>query len=384
MFQYRQMAPVTFGPGAIATLGEKAKELGLKKVIVIFDKGIEAAGITEKAFESLKKAGVDYVGFDGVVADPPIEVVQAAGELARAEKVDGFVGLGGGSSMDATKACAIMCQYGGDAKDYIFEAPHYFDTKASKIILCPTTAGTGSEVTHVAVITNKAANQKWSVFCDPTWAIVDPELTFTLPPDETVSTGLDAFAHAAEALTCNISHPHSDIMALEALDRIGKYLEVAWNEPTNLEARSEMAFAASLAGTAFDNTMTHLGHSIGDALGCRYHFSHGYSCTLGLPVTMEICGPAVPEKMAKVCKALNVELKGNETGEELGRLAADAICAMMRRMKLKSLKDQGCKREDVIALADQVERNHISSFCPVKITLDVAEKVLGRMYDIYQ
>jgi len=384
IFQYRQIAPVTFGCGAINLLGQQAKELGCTKVILVFDKGVEEAGIPAKAIASLKEAGIDYVTFNKVVADPPMEIVNEAGILARAEKVDGVVGLGGGSSMDTAKGVGIMLEYPGDVYPFIQEKPIYKDTRHQRIILVPTTAGTGAECTHVAVISNVQVNMKWSVFCDPTIAIIDPELAVTLPKNETVSTGLDAFAHASEALTSSIAHEHSNVLAIAALQKIGKWLEVSWNEPDNLEARSEMMLAANMAGVAFDNTMCHTGHSIGDALSCRYHTSHGVSCTLALPATMELVGPAVPDKIKLVAQALNLNLSGNETGEELGKMVAAEICAMMRRMGLQSLKERGCKREDVVALAPRVIANHLTDFCPVKVTLEVAEHMMERVYDMYQ
>ncbi|MBQ8975572.1 MAG: iron-containing alcohol dehydrogenase [Oscillospiraceae bacterium] len=384
IFQYRQVAPVTFGCGAIKLLGEQVRELGCKKVIIVCDNGIVQAGITDKAAESLRAAGIDYVVYDKVVADPPMEIVNEAGNLARAEKVDGVVGLGGGSSMDTAKGVGIMLEHPGDIYPFIQEQPLYKNTKNQKIILVPTTAGTGAECTHVAVISNVQVNMKWSVFCDPTIAIIDPELAVTLPKDETVSTGLDAFAHASEALTSSIAHEHSNVLAVAALQKIGKWLEVSWNEPDNLQAREEMMLAANMAGVAFDNTMCHTGHSIGDALSCRYHTSHGVSCTLALPATMELVGPAVPDKIKLVAQALNLTLKGDESGEQVGKMVAQEICSMMRRMKLKSLKERGCKREDVIALAPRVIANHLTDFCPVKVTLEVAQHMMERVYDMYQ
>lgn len=384
IFQYRQMAPVTFGCGAIKLLGEQAAELGCKKIIIVTDKGVRASGAVEKALESLKKAGIDSVIFDGVISDPPMEIVNEAGLLARAENVDGVIGIGGGSSMDTAKGVGIMLEHPGDIYPHIQEKPLYLCTKNQKIILVPTTAGTGSEVTHVAVISNKQVNEKWSVFCDPTIAIIDPELTVTLPKNETVSTGLDAFAHAAEALTSSIAHEHSDVLATAAMQRIGKWLEIAWREPDNLEARTEMLLAANMAGVAFDNTMCHTGHSIGDALSCRYHTSHGVSCSLALPATMELVGPAVPDRIRTVCELLNIKLSGKESGEKMGRMAAEEICNMMRRMELASLKQRGAKREDVIALAPKVLASHLTDFSPVKVTEEVSIKLMERVYDLYQ
>jgi 1,3-propanediol dehydrogenase len=381
--QYSQPAPVIFGCGALSILGEQIKERGCKKVLCVYDPGIEKAGFLEKAIKSLKAAGVDYALFNGVKSDPSDAVVDAGGAVALREQVDCVAGIGGGSSMDAAKAIAILLTNPGPARTYIQAKPITVDTKAP-VFLVPTTAGTGSEVTKVAVISRPDMNAKWSVFVNTTLAIVDPELTVSLPKIETVNTGLDAFSHAAEAMTGINWNPHSDLVGEAAIKKITANLLIAYNEPDHLEARSELALAANWAGLAFNDPITHVGHAVADAFSCSFHTPHGLNCALALPETMALVGPAMPDRMAVIASAMGIGVKGHESGEELGRMVADGIRGLMRLMNMKSLKEMGYSREAVCALAPDVMSNHLASYCPVEITEAVARALLEKVYDTYQ
>ncbi|MCL2401694.1 MAG: iron-containing alcohol dehydrogenase [Oscillospiraceae bacterium] len=376
-------APVIFGRGAIAELGTQAKALGVKKALLIFEKGVEDAGIAQKAAESLRAAGVECATFNGVHPDPTDSVADLAGETALREGCDCLVGIGGGSSLDAAKAAAIYLHDPGPTARYILAQPIAVDTK-TPVILIPTTSGTGSECTAVAIISRPQHNAKWSVFVNTTLAIVDPELTFSVPKSVTVNTALDAFAHAAEAMTGKSWNYHSDLFAEAAIRKIAKYLYTAWSEPDNAEARSELALAANWAGIAFNNPICHVGHSVADALSCEFHTPHGLGCALALPETLALVAPAVPERVKCIADAMALPQTGSETPAELGRMAADAIRAMMQSMEMPSLKSLGYSREQVLALYPDVVSNHLSSYCPVEITDDVAKQLLADVYDNYQ
>ncbi len=381
--QYSQPSTVIWGCGAVAVLGDKVKELGCSKAMLVFDAGVEKAGIPEKAFESLNAAGIAYIAFNGVISDPPVEVVDKGAELAKANNVDCLIGIGGGSSMDTAKAISVLLTKPGKASDYILSHPIFIDTK-TPVILVPTTAGTGSEITSVAVISRPDMNTKWSVFVNINYAIVDPELTVTLPKLETATTGLDALSHAMEAMTGLNWNPHSDLVGESAIKKIAKNLTTAYNEPDNIDARSEMMLAANFAGLAFNDPITHVGHSAADAFSCHFHTPHGYNCAVSLPSAMALVAPVMPEKMKIIAEAMGIDLTGEETGKELGELVAGKIRELMRAVELKSLKEMGFSREDVLSFVPDVVSNHLSEFCPVKITEDVAYKVLADIYDSYQ
>ena len=381
--EFSQPAPVIFGAGSLSILGEKVKALGCKKALCIYDKGVEASNISTRAVKILTDAGIECVTFNGVLADPTDSIVDAAGDVAKAAGIDCLIGIGGGSSMDTAKATAILLDNPGTARDYILAAPVFYDTK-TPVILVPTTSGTGSECTSVSIVSIPDINAKWSAFVNTTLAIVDPELTLTLPKNVTVNSGLDAFAHAAEAMTGIDWNHHSDLFGEAAIKKITRHLFTCYNEPGNLEARSELALAANWAGLAFNNPITHVGHAMADAFSGHFHTPHGLNCALALPCTMEFVAPAVPEKMRVIANAMELKLTGSETGEEIGKAVADGIREMMRSMDMPSLKSLGYSREKVISLAPDVAESHLSTRSPVPVTEEVAAKLLAQVYDTYK
>ncbi|MDR1821841.1 MAG: iron-containing alcohol dehydrogenase, partial [Oscillospiraceae bacterium] len=331
--EFKQPAPVIFGSGAIAELGARVKAMNCRRVMVIYDEGIKKFGIAKSVTDALAAQGVDYIEYGRVVSDPPCSVVNEAGAIALENGVDCLIGVGGGSSMDTAKAVAIYLLDPVPVEKYILNPPPFVDTK-TPVILVPTTAGTGSECTTVAIISRPELNVKWSAFVNTTLAIVDPALTVTLPKEITANTGLDALSHAAEAMTVNQWNYHSDLFGEAAIKKVWDNLYTAWSEPENLEARTEMALAANWAGLAFNNPVTHIGHAMSDAFGCHFHTAHGHGCALALPVALEVAAPAVPEKLKAIARAIGLTLSGSETPEQLGLLVADEIRGLMHKVEL--------------------------------------------------
>ena len=384
MFTYHQNCPIIFGAGAIDHLGEYVSELGrIQKALCIYDPGVEAAGIPARAMASLEKAGIFCVPFNGIGSEPTTDIVDAAGALGLENKVDAIIGIGGGSSMDTAKATSILMEYPGPSTKYVLAKPITIDTK-TPVILVPTTSGTGSEATRVAVITQVETGGKWSVFVNTHLAVVDPELSMGMPASVTAYTGLDALSHAAECVTDNISQPHNQLLACAAISKIMKYLPIAWKEPDNVEARTEMSLAADWAGIAFGETMCHVGHALADGLSVNLHTPHGYNCAMALPVALEYAAPAVPNEIRMVAEAMGLSLTGKESAEELGAMCANAVWDLMRKLELPSLKAKGFAREQCLKAAEEGYISHLSSFCPVPVTKEAAEMMAARMYDEYQ
>lgn len=382
--QFNPSCPVIVGCGAVSVLGEKIKEFGCKKPLICCDAGIKEAGIVDKVIKSLDASSIEHSVYSGVHPDPSAAIVDEAVEAAIACGADCLIGLGGGSSMDTAKAATIrLSGFEGKSEDYILAHPISVNTTVP-VFLVPTTTGTGSECTKVAIISRPEHNAKWSVYVNTTLAIVDPELTVTLPKQETANTGLDALAHATECLTSKDANVHSDHLAVGAIEKIAKYLLRAWENPTDMEARTNMAIAANWAGSAFADPMCHVGHAIGDAFGCNFHTYHGHSCSLGLSELMKLVAPVVPEKMAVIAKAMGLDVKGNESGKELGDMVANFIYDLMRKMNFVSLKSLGITREQVVGVAQEVVDSHLSSYCPVTLTIESARELMGNIYDNYQ
>ncbi|MBR5489772.1 MAG: iron-containing alcohol dehydrogenase, partial [Oscillospiraceae bacterium] len=305
MYKYDQLVPVFFGDGAIDLLGEKVKELGCKKVICVYDSGVKAAGIAPRAEASLKAAGVDYVVFDRIEADPNDGIVDECGLMALEAGVDGFVAVGGGSSMDCAKAAALLMDHPAPIRQY-FTAPPSFIECCVPVIHVPTTAGTGSEVTQVAVITDSRDHSKPSIFMNSALAIVDPSLTLTVPPHVTANTGLDAFTHAAESITAKGRNPRSELLAKAAIEKIAKYLPIAYDDGSNIEARTQLCLAANWAGIAFQDTDCHLGHDMADGISATFHTPHGYNCIMVNAEIMNKCSEYIPEKVQVIGEALGL------------------------------------------------------------------------------
>ena len=340
--KYSQAAPVYFGEGAINQLGERVKELGCKKVMCVYDAGVKAAGAGAKAEESLKAAGIDYLVYDKITGEPADYLVNECGTMANEAGVDCFVGIGGGSSMDCAKASALLIENPAPIEQY-FTAPPTFIRTAIPIILVPTTAGTGSECSPMCIITS--GGEKLSVFTNTRLAIIDPELTYTVPPSVTANTGLDAFTHAAEAITARNYNPHSELVGKAAIEKITKYLPIAVADGKNAEARRELALAANWAGIAFADTDAHLGHCLADSISQYFHSPHGYNCICVTPEVMRHAANEIPERVKIVGEACGAEFDGTETPAEIGEKTAAAIDALRKACGYKSPKEYNMDRE---------------------------------------
>ena len=379
---YSVKAPILYGVGAINLLGERVKGFGAKKPMLICDPNLDPSTY-EKAIASVTGAGLDYVIFKETKRDAPIEVIDQCGEIALREKADCLVGIGGGSTLDTAKAAAILLSHPGPIKQYILAQPITMSVDVP-IILLPTTAGTGSECTKVAVVNRTDLNMKWSVFISLGMAIIDPELTLSLPPYETAYTGMDALSHAIEGLTSNNPNPLSHAVGLDAIRKISRSLLRAYHDGSDLNARIDMSQAAHLAGLCFDDPLTHVGHATADGMSITFHTPHGVGCALALPEVCTVVGSAVPEIMREIAEAMGLPLTGRESGEELGRMCAERCRELMREMKIPSLKEQGFDREKMAEVAKETETSHLSDFCPVKITHELAQKIAFGVYDNYQ
>ncbi|MDR2367545.1 MAG: iron-containing alcohol dehydrogenase, partial [Deltaproteobacteria bacterium] len=248
-------APVLMGFGASLTIGDKLKEYGVKKAILVFDPGVEKAGLTKAIEQCLKDNGIEYAVFKDVAPDPTDTSIEAGGEVARAAKAEAVIGIGGGSVLDTAKGINVLLGNPSPLSDYFLGGK---PTQAGKpIFLIPTTGGTGSEGTISCIVTDTKGHRKTTIRsknCNlSTLAIVDPGLMMGLPKSITAMTGIDAFAHASEAVTNIKGNPISDAMGRDAVNAITIYLPQAVADGSNKVAREKVAVAANMAGTAFAN-----------------------------------------------------------------------------------------------------------------------------------
>lgn len=386
VFEYGNGTPVIFGVGAVDKLSEEIKKLGCKKILCVLDEGVKKAGISNRIEKKLKEADIEYVVYDNVVPDPPDTMIDEMGLAAKEAQIDCVVGIGGGSSMDTAKAISILQKHEMPIRQHLnLDGPPISLDGGVPVILVPTSAGTGSEVTRMCIVSYVDINAKIPIFTQGTLAIVDPELCRTAPPSVTANTGLDAFAHAAEAITANNGNPYCETLAVEAIKRIAKYLPVAFADGNNLEARSEMSLAANWAGIAFSITDVHIGHAAADSLAANYHTSHGLNCAWVTPAVLQLVATKVPEKVELIATALGVELSEKDTPEDIGKKTADACRELMQSVGVKSLESCGFDRGVIVSEGAKYVSDHPLRFnCPVDIDESAAKFILSSAYDDYK
>ncbi|MDR2367361.1 MAG: iron-containing alcohol dehydrogenase [Deltaproteobacteria bacterium] len=383
---YLQLAPVLFGSGTIKELGNKCKELGWKKVMVVTDQGVAKVGHDAKAANILKSAGLEVVIWANALPEVPDYNVLEGAAFARAEKVDGLVGVGGGSSLDCCKCVAVVAPNGDGIVDdviaYLTGQKKYAVPPLPQILI-PTTAGTGSECTFVAVITHKKLNQKIGLPSHSSFNIIDPELTLGTPNNITAACGLDAFSHAAEALTEVKNTVHSDLLAYEAMRLVAANLRKACSNPMDLEAREYLAVGSNFAGISFSESGVHMGHSIAHALGFHHHIPHGVACALVTPPTIEFAATHYPEKIKAIAGSLGIPAPSGSPAQ-IGKVVADEVRKLMKDVDIPSVGKLNVSREQLLDLAQYVDGEPLCTTFAGPVTRAEIDKALASMYDDYK
>lgn len=364
-FNINHVPTVTFGEGISQQTGDFLNRDGIKKVLCIYDKGLQSAGIVERIFKNVKKNDISLVVHDGILGEPSVETVDDVANQARREKVDAILGIGGGSAMDTAKCINVLLGNDGSIRDYFkMGVPR---KPGKSLYLIPTTSGTGSEVTNVAVILNKEAGLKQGVMgsnCTAKLAIVDPELTLTLPSALTASTGMDAFSHAVESYTCLMNNPISDLLALEAISIITKYLPVAVKDGSDVHARTKMSYASTIAGMAFNSSPNHLGHAIAHAIGSIYHVPHGLGCGLSVPAVLEHLSSVIPDRIKAIGRAMGLRLSPKLDSNETGAVVANAVRKINNEIDLPCFSELGIEEDDLPNIAQEATRDGCWHFIP--------------------
>lgn len=380
----RVLAPreILIGGGARHRLAGLLASLGVTRPLLVTDRTMVAIGHAGALTADLAGNGIAHGVFDAVAQDPPDTSVAEIAGLARANGHDGFVALGGGSVIDAAKAAAIVLATGEPLA--ALKVPRIVDLSAAPVVAIPTTAGTGSEVTRAAVITDTAANEKMLILGTaalPAAAIVDYELTLSCPFRVTVDTGIDALTHALEALVNRNANAHSDALALSALRLIGANLEVAAREPGNRDAREAMMLGATHAGLAVSNTSTALIHGLSRPIGAFFHVPHGMSNAMVLPLVTQFSAAAAPEKYAQAARALG--LAGPGDGDRAAAAAlVPAFETLNRRLDVPTPASFGVDRDRYHALIPEMARQGLASGTPANNPRLPTERDMARLYEL--
>ena len=342
----------------------------------------------EPLFEKVKKicneAGVEVIHFDGVIPNATTDSINLASELARKKNVDVVLGVGGGSSIDTAKSIAVGATHEGDIWDYRFGQKRIQGKNVLAIIAIPTTAGTGAEVTSVAVVKNDEVKEKnaianWSL--SPKVCIVDPEPTLTMPPYLTATTGFDAFCHLFESYLNKYGSYLTSLIALDSLKLTIKYLPIAIEEPKNKEARDALLLASTLGGICITNIGTTLPHSIDMSIGSHHpKISHGESLAIVYPYINRWTWKSAISKYSAVGRLFNSEL--NDVSDEVAaERACDEIDNFIRKIGLWiSLEDKDVSEDDLKAIINDSMNIPNYSFHPTVATLEDIDEIVRKSY----
>lgn len=343
---------VVFGAGALQGIGDEIKRLGGSRVLVVTDPGIKAAGLVDKMSAALEQAELAHKVFAEVEPDPRVEVVADSVAAAKEFNPDIVVGLGGGSALDISKVTAVMLTNGGAVEDYF--GMELVPKPGLPLVLVPTTAGTGSEMTSICVLSDTKNDVKKGVVSEHMYArvaLLDPELTVGLPPHVTATTGMDAYVHAMESYTGVRASFLTDTLNIQAIRMIAQNLRRAYANGNDIEARTEMLQASCVAGMAFSNTQNGLDHALALAIGGRFHLPHGLLTAFICPWVMEYNLMACPDKFINIAEAFGENTAGLPKMEAAG-LAVKAIKRILDDLKISyRLRDYDVPKESFPELA---------------------------------
>ncbi len=351
-FSFTGAKKIVFGNGSFAGLAEHLAELKVSRPLVVLDGNLAGAGFGAKVSALMEKAKIGFVLFDKAAPEPPIELANEGTKLALTKKCDGIVGIGGGSAMDLAKAIAVLAGNRGKAEDYL--GLNKVPGPGLPKIMVPTTSGTGSEVTFTAVFIRKKLKKKEgmnSPYLYPELALLDPELTLTLPPHPTAATGIDALCHAIESYTSVNASPMSEVMSLEAIRLISDNLRTAVHDGTNIEAREAMLLGSLYAGLGLANAGVTAVHSLSYPLGGKYGVSHGLANTIMLPRVMTFNLSGAREKFVDIAEIMG-EIVDDMPIREAAYLAVEAVEDLIEDCGIfTTLEELGIPQEDFDELA---------------------------------
>jgi alcohol dehydrogenase class IV len=343
-FHLRLPRRVIFGVGVYAQLGPVARGLGRRALLVTGRAALRRSGRLQQAEDMLREQGVDCILVEGVENDPSLKTCAHAIHTARRERCDFVLSIGGGSALDAGKTAAAVAPQAGELPEY-FDGPRKLEKPPLPQLAVPTTAGTGSESTPNAVLSDTDRGVKKSLRDErmvPDAALVDPELTVPLPPEITAHAGMDALAQAVECFVSRDANPYSDALALRAIDLVARHLPGAVADGADMAHREPVALASLLTGIAFGNAGLGAVHGFANPLGAALHAPHGLICAVLLPPVCEFNLPAAERKFGEIAHVL---------GARSGHDVPAALAALNHRLGIPAtLRAQGLTRDQLPAL----------------------------------
>ena len=332
------------GAGVSHKIGVIVKEMNCWRPLIVTDKIMQELGYVERIQDELKAMNISSDVFDDTIPEPTTRSIQAGVKLAESGEYDVIIGLGGGSPIDSAKAISILGKFGGQMRDYKF--PRIVNERGLPIIAIPTTAGTGSEATRVTVITDESNDEKMlcvGIGFLPTVAVVDYELTLSVPARTTADTGIDALTHALEAYVSKKANAYSDIQAVAAMKLLAPNLRRVFNNGKDREAREAMMLGSTLAGIAFSNASVALVHGMSRPIGALYHVPHGLSNAMLLPAVTEYSIPAAEQRYADAARVMGIA-QASDTNIKANQKLMDELFAINRELEVPTPAEFGISR----------------------------------------
>ena len=365
------------GKNARSHLPEILNSLGAKRPLIITDKMMVSLGYIDQIQNLLKAENIESDYFDETIPEPTSASIEAEVNHVKTHQYDAIIAVGGGSPIDSAKAISILSKFGGEIRDYKF--PRQVNEIGLPIIAIPTTAGTGSECTRFTIITDDKTSEK--MLCAglgflPIAAIIDYELTMSLPARTTADTGIDALTHAIEAYVSKKASPYSDAQAIAAMKLIGPNLQIAYHEPGNESAREKMMLGSTFAGIAFSNASVALVHGMSRPIGAFFHVPHGLSNAMLLPMITEFSIQAAPERYADCAKAMGVA-HIDDSHEVANQKLVQALAEINKDLKVPTLAEFGVDRKYFDEVVQTMAEQAIASGSPSNnpITPTIAEMI---------
>jgi alcohol dehydrogenase class IV len=362
--EFRVPSVVYTGIGSLEKLAAVVPSL-CSKVLIVTDKIMTDLGHVARIEEQLTKAGLAYAVYAGVNAEPTDVHVDEALRVFQSTECDAVIGFGGGSCIDAAKAVSVMAVHDGYIGDYM-GGNKLFDKAPVPLIAIPTTAGTGSEVTSVTVITNTKDDIKMMIrqkALIPLAAIVDPMLTVSSPPKVTAATGIDALCHAIEAYISKRRQPLTDTLAMSAIQKIVNNISRAYAGGEDLEAREAMSIAAMEAGMAFTNASVCLVHGMSRPIGAMFHVPHGVSNAMLLPTVLAYSKDACRDRLANIGRALNLGAEG-DSDEDVATKTVNHVTDLCAKLDIPNMKQWGIDENEFTYALDKMASDAIASGSP--------------------
>jgi choline dehydrogenase len=380
---YQSPTRMVHAIGALKALGDEAKALGVRRPLLVTDQGIVKAGLLDEALTPLRAAGLDPVPFAEVRANPGIALVDEGARTYVKERCDGLVGMGGGSSIDTAKGIGVVAVHGGSIVQYEWgKSPIH--SRIPPLVAVPTTAGTGSEVTLWAVITDPDRKIKFNVGGTPNIAahvaLVDPALSVNLPPGVTAGTGMDALTHAIECFTMAYHQPFTDAVALLGMEYCAKWLRIAYSQAQNLEARYHMSLGAMLAGLAYGTDSAGAAHAMSQSAGGVHDAPHGALTGRLLAPVMEYNYSGEPERFARIAQAMGEDVHGVSTSKA-AELAVEAVYRLTEDVEIPSLNELGFSEEEIPMLAEKAEADSQTIGNPRDVNTANYQKIYARAFE---